>query len=277
MRLGVDGAELYYDVLGKGTPLLLMHGGPGLDHTGFRPWLDPLAERCRLVFFDQRGGGRSSRPASLAGVDHATWVADADALRRHLGCDRVLVLGHSYGGYLALEYALRHPDHTAGLALCSTAARSQPVDAILERAEGYARGERLETLRRALTWGIASDREYAGVFEQILPLYFRHPDPATLRRMVSATRFSAAALGHAFAECYPGYDVLGDLHRLTLPTLVLAGRHDWVFAPEDSAEPLHAALPRSRLRIFEDSGHYPFIEEHAAFLRTLGEWLEECT
>ena len=274
MRLAVDGLELFYEVVGRGPPVLLLHGGPGLDHTGFRPWLDPLAERWGLVFHDQRGGGRSTRPPSMAGIDHDTWVADAEALRQHLGYERMVLLGHSYGGYLALEYALRHPDRTAGLVLCSTAARKQPTEGMLDRAESSASSEQLRLLRRWLSDGVADDEEYETGFEQILPLYFRRPDPEPISRLVAATRFSAAALNHAFSACYPTYDVGPELHRLQVPALVLAGLHDWVFAPE-SAERLHRSLAHSRLRIFENSGHYPFIEERAAFLATVDDWLRE--
>lgn len=274
MRVRLDGVELFYEVMGEGTTLLLMHGGLGLDHTAFRPWLDPLAERYRLVFYDHRGNGRSSRPESLGGVTHDTWVADADALRRHLGIERLVVLGHSYGGYLALEYALRHPRRVAGLVLCSTAGRALPFDGALARAERTGTPRQVERLRRLLGEGVADDAAFRDLFTDLLPLYFRTPEPEAIRRILAETRFSAAALSHAFAECYPSFDVLARLSRIEAPALVLSGRHDWVFAPEESAEPLRAGIPDARLVVFEESGHYPFIEEQGAFLSALGDWLE---
>jgi len=275
MHVGVNGVEIYCDVVGRGTPLLLMHGGPGLDHTTFRPWLDPLADGCRMIYYDHRGNGRSSRPDSWQGIGHDTWAADADALRHRLGCDRIVVLGHSYGGYLALEYALRYPDRVHGLVLCSTAGRYLPSDRMLRRADRLGSPQQAGCLRTALAEGIADDERYAAVFATLLPLYFHRPDPEVVQRIVATTRFSAAALNHAFAECYPSFDVLSDVVRLEVPTLVLAGRHDWVFAAEDSAVPLHAAIPGARLVIFEESGHYPFIEQRDAFLATLRGWMED--
>ena len=120
----VNEAELFFERFGKGVPILVMHGGLGLDHTYFRSWLDKLGEHAELIFYDHRGNGRSTRAVSLAGVDHATFAADADQLRAHLGLDRIIVLGHSYGGFLAQEYASRYGSeggHLAGLILCSTA------------------------------------------------------------------------------------------------------------------------------------------------------------
>ena len=274
MHVEVEGAEIYCEVVGRGAPLLLMHGGPGLDHTAFRPWLDPLADGCRMIYYDHRGNGRSSRPESWHGIGHDTWVADADDLRHFLGCDRIVVFGHSYGGYLALEYALRHADRVRGLVLCSTAGRFLPPDRMVRRAERLGSPQQARCLRSVMADGIADDEGYAAVFATLLPLYFHRPDAAVMQTIVAATRFSAAALNHAFAECYPSFDVLADVDRLEVPTLVLAGRHDWVFAPEESAGPLHAAIPGSRLEIFEDSGHYPFIEERDAVLATLRGWME---
>ena len=105
MEARVNGTTLYYETIGQGTPMFIMHGGLGMDHSYFRPWLDALADQVTLVYYDHRANGRSERPANLDGVTHATWAADADALREHLGYDQILLFGHSYGGFLAQEYA----------------------------------------------------------------------------------------------------------------------------------------------------------------------------
>src|SRR5690606_27378862 len=105
----INGTPIYYEVIGQGRPIMVMHGGLGLDHTYLRPWLDPLAEHFQLIFFDFSGNGRSPR-ASFEGVTHETWADEADALREHLGIERMVLMGQSYGGFLAQEYALRHQD-----------------------------------------------------------------------------------------------------------------------------------------------------------------------
>ena len=121
MQAQVNGTTLFYTTHGHGIPTLLMHGGPGLDHTYFRPWLDALGDVAELIYHDHRGNGRSERPSSLDELNHETWVEDADRLRAVLGHERIVVLGHSYGGLLAQEYALAHPERLAGLILCCTA------------------------------------------------------------------------------------------------------------------------------------------------------------
>ena len=211
MRIRLDGNELYCEVVGRGPPIVLLHGGPGLDHTAFRPWLDPLAARHRLVFYDQLGNGRSHRPASLDGVTHATWVDEAEALRRHLGLERPVLFGHSYGGYLAQEYALRYGDRLAGLVLCSTAGRARSLDAALARVERTGSARQTARLRGVMERGIADDAEYAGVFADLLPLYFHTPQAEDVARILASTHFSAAAFNHAFGTCYPDFDVLDRL------------------------------------------------------------------
>src|SRR2546426_3253877 len=103
----VNGTEISHLEVGKGLPCLVMHGGLGVDHTQFREWLDPLGDVLRLVYYDHRGNGRSGRPP-IETLSHDQLVADADGLRTHLGFERIAVMGHSYGGCLALLYALQY-------------------------------------------------------------------------------------------------------------------------------------------------------------------------
>jgi proline iminopeptidase len=101
----INGTELFYVSVGEGLPCLVMHGGLGVDHSYLHPWLDPLGDMLHLIYYDHRRNGRSGR-ASKETMTHAQLAADADALRSHLGFARVAVMGHSYGGFIALEYAL---------------------------------------------------------------------------------------------------------------------------------------------------------------------------
>ena len=268
-RVKVGGTELFVTGTGTGTPVLVMHGGLGIDHSYFRPWLDGLGDVAELTFYDHRGNGRSSR-ASLDDVDHATWVADADALREHLGHEQVVVLGHSYGGFLALRYALACPDRVRGLVLVSTAATMQHWERVHENLT--ASSATPAQLRAFEDRPFVDDDDMGATLQALLPLYFRRPDPDVLAAFGRDARFSAAASA-AGGRCMADYDIRHDLDRLDMPVLVLAGRHDFIMPADVTAEPLAASLPTAELVVFEDSGHFPFIEENDAFLRVVRRWL----
>jgi proline iminopeptidase len=275
MQARINQTELFYISLGQGRPLMLMHGGLGFDHTYFRPWLDPLAEQVQLIYYDHRGNGRSQRPASFVGIGHDTWTADADALRGYLGHQQIILFGHSYGGFLAQEYALRYRQHLDGLILSCTAPALDYPDVI--RANAVARGTpaQVEAVNRFLRGEpMASDTALEETLTVILPLYFKHYDAEVGKQIGKDTHYSAVASNHAFSSCIPSFNTLPRLGEINVPTLVIAGRDDWITPPRQGAERLHAALPDSQLAIFEDSGHFPFIEERAKFLNVVGDWID---
>lgn len=272
--LSVRETSLFYTTHGAGPPIVCMHGGLGLDHSYLREWLDPLGSRAALVYYDHRGNGRSERPPSLDDVDHATWVEDAEALRAALGHDKMVLLGHSHGSFLALEYAARYPQHLAGLVLVSAVPRFDYVDVVLANAEKRAASkQQLEILHARMASGVSTDADLAQFWTDIGSLYFHRSDSALLRRVLGPIRFSAAAFA-AGSRCLQSYDVTPHLASIAVPTLVLAGRHDWIAPVEQGADRL-AAIPGAKRVVFEESGHFPFIEENALFLRVVEDWLQK--
>ena len=267
--------ELHRVILGDGPPILLMHGGLGFDHTYFRPWLDPLADTHTLIYYDHRGNGRSPEPADWSTVDHAMWADDAAALLDEVGHPRAVVLGHSYGGFLALELAERHPDRLDGLILADTAPTMDYAEVVVANAQARGTPEQVETVIEALTNGVRGDDHYREVMRVILPIYFEHPPEDVFDRVLGQTRFRATALNHANAHCLPEYDVRDGLPALEVTTLVMAGRHDWICPVAEGSERLVDGLPDAELVVFEDSGHFPFVEETDAFLDVTRRWLSD--
>lgn len=264
----INDTDLYVRTEGAGPPLLVMHGGLGVDHTCLQPFLSPLKAQVELVFYDHRGNGRS--PADLTGVTFDTWVDDAEALRAALGHDRIVVFGHSAGGFFALRYALRYPERVAGLILCGTAAVLNHWDLVHQELD---RRDATTFQRRGFSdLPFADDNDLATWLAAALPLYFHHPDPSVISRMAASTIVSSAA-SRRFGECLGDYGVADCLGEITAPALILAGRHDFIMPPRPTAEVLAAGLPQASLIVFEDSGHFPFIEEPERFLATVGDWL----
>jgi proline iminopeptidase len=267
-RMRIRDVSLYVEVIGRGPALALMHGGPGTDHWSLLPFRR-LADRFTLVFYDHRCNGRSDGPP----VSSMTWenlTADADALRASLGFDRWAVLGHSFGGHVALEYALRYPDRLTHLVLLDTGAdgwwsRSNGPDTLARR--GY--DARTVALARRFFSGRIEPREMTRGLMRFGPAYYHHP---SVRRILGQllrgewrTRLRPEALIFAGRELLPGWTLMDRLGEITVPTLVMAGRDDFLFPPEHQRQ-LAAALPHARLEIIERAGHNPHEERSAEVL-----------
>ncbi len=234
---------------------MVIHGGPGGDHSGFKPSMSPLAERMQLVYFDHRGQGRSDRgdPTRYTLDEN---VEDMEALRRYLGFGRVVSIGTSYGGMVAMAHAARYPDAVSHLVLIVTAAHG----GFIARAQAIVaeRGtpEQKRVCETLWAGGFRSPDEMRHYYEVMGPLYARRHDPAAASAGRTRTIHSPEPLNRAFGPdgFLHRFDLRPELPRITAPTLILAGRHDWICPPEFSEE-IHWLIPGSDLRIFEGSSH----------------------
>jgi len=266
MFAAVRGTRLYFDIDGAGLvpdgatmrerPVaMLLHGGPGGDHSGFKPSMSPLAERMQLVYFDHRGQGRSGRgDAALYTLDEN--VEDMEALRHHLGLGPIVSIGTSYGGMVAMAHAARYPASVSHLVLVVTAAHA----GFNQRARQIIaeRGTPEQNAVCAQLWAGELDtvEKLRHYYDVMGPMYGRRFDPVAAKMGRDRGILSPEAINRAFA---PGgflqsYDLRPELPRITAPTLILAGRHDWICPPEFSEE-IHRLIPGSDLRIFEHSSH----------------------
>ena len=192
MKADVNGTSLYYEVVGSGNPLLIMHGGLGFDHTYFRPWIDSLAEDSKLIFYDHRGNGRSDRSKPLDDVYHSTWADDANALREHLGIEKMVLMGHSYGGVLALHYALRYPETLSGLILATTYPAWNYKDVVLEKARERGTPEQVSAIENRFFERVKDDDDLEELAGTIGNMYFHDPNNPIAEEFGSEVHFSAA-------------------------------------------------------------------------------------
>lgn len=262
----INGTTLYFRTAGEGYPLLAMHGGLGLDHHELTPGLDPLADTFQLVYYDHRGNGASGRPPRET-LTHAQLADDAAALASHLGHEKVAVLGFSYGGFIALEFALRHPGRLSHLILMGTAPTLAPGGDVLANAKRVgatpAQLAALESEAEA-----DNDEAFGELVRTEWPLYFHAYLPA-YARLLDDVVYSVQ--GQPPAAETAAYDVTARLGEITAPTLVLAGRSDFV-CPPSQAETLARGIPGAELRVFEKSGHMPFVEEPEATFTAVRDW-----
>lgn len=248
--------SLFVKVMGQGYPLVIMHGGPGGDHTTMLS-LRPLAEHFTLVFYDHRCNGRSEG----APISTMTWenlTADAEALRQALGFDRWAVLGHSFGGMVALEVALRYPQSVSHLLLLDTCgdirwAQENAPRVLADR--GYS-PRTVETARRFFN-GQIEPNEMMPALMKLGSAYYHHLTPWQLvETMLSGLRAKVRpeALIFGFGQSLRGWTVMERLGEIKTPTLVLAGRHDFQFPPEHQMA-LAAGLANAQLALIEHAGH----------------------
>ncbi len=279
MYAGLRDTTLFFDVEGAGLvpegpvlrehrPALVIHGGPGGDHSGFKPSMTPLAAALQLIYFDHRGNGRSALADPQADPARFTLdenVEDMEALRRHLGLGPVVSIGTSYGGMVAMAHAARYPQAVSHLVLIVTAAHG----GFVPRAESFVRAhgsaEQQAVCETLWAGGFRTVEALQHYYTVMGPLYSRRFEPASAAEGRARTLPTTEPLNRAFG---PGgflrtFDLRPELRQITAPTLILAGRHDWI-CPPDFSEEIHALIPGSTLRIFEQSSHSIRVDEPAA-------------
>jgi proline iminopeptidase len=269
------GGTLAYEVRGKGPgrPLVVINGGPGFDHTQLlllpTAW-DRLAQNRQVVFYDQRGTGRSSTLMPGAPDTLEEQVADLESLRGHLKAERIDLLGHSSGGFIAMAYAARHAAQLSHLILVDSqppkiagtrslfgelfpevVERQRAVESAKERGDKDAPGE-LRRLRRTMLFYSPDNRD----------LYLRLAQQLPFNQQVNT----------ALSQDMERFDLTPDVKQFRMPVLVVTGRLD-VVVPPSTAYTLHQEIPGSRFIVLERSGHLPFFEEPDAFARELDSFL----
>lgn len=264
------GAEIYVEVRGEGagTPLVVVNGGPGFDHNYLhisQAW-DVLAKSRRVVFYDQRGNGRSPALKSGQSCSVADQIEDLEAVRASLGADRIDLLGHSWGGYLVMAYAARHPEHVAHLVICDSAAPKW-TDTRFIFGDIYPETvARQDALAFADTLGDQAAID-AGLKEYLSMLVISiEKRDAFLAH--AADYHNNRAINQTLNADLARFDLNPELPKFHFPTLVLTGRFDANVAPS-TAWKIHQAIPGSQFVVFERSGHLPFYEEPEDFVRVV--------
>ena len=149
-----NGVLIYYVEFGKGAPLMILHGGPGADHTYFLPWILPLARTHRLIFIDERGSGQSERLQDVSKYTIENMADDVEAVRVALGLGKIDLLGHSCGGVLAEAYALKYQEHLNHLILNSTFASTREMNEVLAREKAQMPPDKLARLNELEAAGL---------------------------------------------------------------------------------------------------------------------------
>lgn len=266
----VRNADLYYREIGQGQPLIILHGGPDFDHRYLLPDMDRLSDRFRLIYYDQRGRGKSAVSVLPEDVSLQSEIEDLEILREYFQLDSVALLGHSWGGVMAMEYALHHSDRVSHLILMNTAPASADDFIRLQqhrRKRAAADLEKLNTL--------ASDGEYLQGDPATVAEYYRIHFGATLRQpehletlinslrssftkevILKAREIEKRLLNETWLS--NEYNLLPRLEGLSIPTLIIHGEYDHI--PVDCAVHVAEAIPTAHFALLKDCGHFSYLE-----------------
>lgn len=272
MRVPVGEASLYVREVGRGRPLIVLHGGPDFDHAYLLPELDELADTYRLIYYDQRGRGKSAENVRPEDVTLATDLDDLDTVRRYFRLDAAVLLGHSWGTVLALEFALRNPTLVSHLVVMNPAPVSQAQVATLRQSYVAQLGSDLDR-QRAIQAGASYKEGNPDTVAARYRIHFKHAlqRPADYEKLMA--RMSASFRGQGkrgilkawaveerlYRDTWslPGYDLLPKLRSLRIPALVIVGEQD--FIPPAIASEIAQALPEATLVAIPNCGHFVYL------------------
>ena len=264
----INNYETYVRVIGKGKPVIILHGGPGMDHSYFLPYMDKLATNYQLIYYDQRGMGKSSANLDSSSMSLALLIDDIDALRKELKLKEVTILGHSWGGLLAMKYAIKYPKGLKSLILLNSVSASKEFDQAsfatlnarmskediakrneLVNSDGMKKGdtEVISDLFRISFKNTFYDKRYADSLNLVFPKDYS---------------MRSGLLNYLFKDLY-AYDLHPQLAGLTVPTLIVQGDYDAL--PLEAAQKLANSIKGSKLVVIKDCGHFPFIEAQKEF------------
>lgn len=260
--------DLHCTEEGEGLPLIVHHGGPGLDQSVIAPHLSPLAQQLQLICFDHRGTGRSAAPQGANPYHIDRFVADVDELSKVLEVGPFALMGHSFGGIVALQFALAHPELLSQLILVCAPASHHFIEDVEAALPDRLEPEALSELHSLKDSG-PSDYVMRRSLELLAPIYFHNPARVS-ELALNSMRFGPKT--QAVWDSLEGFDLRPRLGEVLVPTLVIAGEDDRSVTTERARE-LADALPSGSLLVIKNSGHYPFIEEPQAFLSGVGEFL----
>lgn len=264
----INGTHLYVKIIGRGEPILVVHGGPGLNQSYFFPHLNSLAKRYQLIFFDQRASGQSATPAPDS-ISLDFLVADMEALRGHLKLEKINLLAHSWGAIPAIQYALDYPERLNKLILCNPVALSTEYNPELTQLQQKRFTKKDSLDRIALLNSAPFKAGEAAAYRELLLLSFRHTfyRPANLAKLnidiPGNYTLASRALFTGLSPDLSQYNYYPRLAECPTPVLIMHGTADVI--PLKLQEQAKASFAKAFLLTFRNSGHFIFIEETERF------------
>ncbi len=270
----VNGNELYFKVEGEGEPILVIHGGPGLNTEYIEPHMQALAKKNKLIFFDPRSTGKSEIPDDTLGTMHQYMVDDIDAIRKVFGIKKMNILGHSWGAKIAVLYALRYPDNIKSLVLSNAIPLNHAYDTLqMVYNDQQSKKPELQDKRMEIISRHISRIEIQQRLSFMYSLY-NYNDVDKIK-LTYPQNFADAqiALFRGLSYDYKKYDLdlYPHIHKIKVPAIVIHGDADGLSVK--ASEKLASSLGNAKLIHFDKSGHFPFMEEPDKFAQTVNTFI----
>jgi proline iminopeptidase len=267
----INGTKHYYTILGTGDTLVVLHGGPGLSHKYLKPQLDSLlSSKFTLLYYDQRGSGWSEGAKDTLKLNMQTYISDLDEIKNHFNLSKMNLIGHSFGGLLGMYYGITFPDNLNSLILIDSDAASYELrtpyqiktinSRLTQEQNNYL--DSIFDSKEYKNYNVATYNKY---YKTYLTSYFANPkDTSKLTLGFDSISIKKIDLTNTYVRKGLGkYDIHDQLYRITCPTLILHGSES-VFSVE-GAEAIHNKLTNSELQLFENCGHFEYIESPNKF------------
>lgn len=272
----INGTELYVKTMGEGEPVIFIHGGPGLGFDYFLPQLEELSEDYRLIFFDQRISGRSSADVSQDSISLDYFVSDIEALRQYLKLGKVNILAHSWGNFLALEYALKYPDNLKKMVLSNPVPFSKEFDEEVQALQQTSMDSSFIVNRAEIMNSEAFTQRELSAFEELFLLSFSlsYYDKANMGDM-SFKLFDGFFERNSKMQYFTGledFNYYPTLDQIKNPVLLIRGEYD--LSVRDADVKTVEFLGNARLLEMKFSGHFPFVEQQVEYIWEVKNFLE---
>jgi|TARA_R110000782_G_scaffold259894_1_gene350788 proline iminopeptidase len=277
----INGVEHFFTIKGnsEGEPIIFLHGGPGLSHNYLLPYFDELAANYQLIFYDQRGSGKSAFPKDTTSINIATFVEDIEGIRKYFDKDKIILAGHSWGSLLALHYGQKYPDNLTQLILISPApTTSTHYEKMLSNMQQKRKEEDTkelvklmmskefekrdpETFTNAMKIGDKANLYDQTKVDELYKLHSYNEKTASNFWMVS----------NIMEKNFFNYDITSKINNINCPSIIIIGDMDNV--PFASNQLLSETLNNTKLEVIKETGHYPFFEDPKVFNNALNNFL----
>jgi proline iminopeptidase len=285
MKAKIRGTEIYFDIAGMQLephkndliekPILFMlHGGPGGDHLRFKQHSLELQKVAQLVFIDHRGCGQSKK-TKKSDYTIENNIEDIEALRKHLGLEKICILGTSYGGMVAQGYAIRYPKNLDKLILVATSPSYRFMDEAKKTLQ--ERGTKKQIAISQHLWnGTFKNPKHVQQFFQAMESIYSTTSKKNRKKGYSKSKtiWSHEALNMGFGGFLREYDYIKQLKKIKKPTLILSGKNDWICSPKQ-AKTLAENIPKSKLHLFENCGHSVAVDAHGKYIQLISQFLKK--